>query len=608
MLTPDFIQSVKSPTTPNGGTTQSQPMDDASFAKWSQPSQSNQSDTRNVVQKIGGAFADPLIKEAVRAGQAVGDVALEGANKLSSGAVDKFYQEHFGHTLQQGINQANSVPTKVPVVGTTVPPVNEDTPESMAGRALGTVALAAPGAASGGAELMAGNAMEQNKGAGEVTLDAIGGALGGKILEGAIGYASPYVTKAIEKFGQPLVDKLAEYVPKAAQDAFSKMAEKITSMTPSTEGKIMSEVASNTINKVNEGVNNIVEKPFQVMGNGVNAVKNTVAKMLPNSEGIMNRVARLTPTDANAFSKLSGMTQGEYLAKTGNFGAPDTIIKNEAQKFINSLNSVDTEMAKLPGVYESEPLKTMADELVARENRVSSSGAPSPDLAKVTELKNKLDSGGITMQETNDLKRIYERNVKLDFQRQNLPEQTARATNIDSAVRKWQFKTAKDLGLKNLPEMNKQTQISKFIIDKLGKQLVGKGGNDAMGLTDWIILAGHDPSSVGAFLTKKFFSSPGVQAKIASMISKEPSLNPIEAESSITPENINRRVNPQGFKALPEGNGGAQVQNNVPIKANAPFSAEAPAQRINRQIPVDTSVKLEGKGKNPIHLGSSKSK
>src|SRR3990167_9297578 len=64
------------------------------------------------------------------------------------------------------------------------------------------------------------------------------------------------------------------------------------------------------------------------------------------SAGIMNRVARLKPTDEVKFSKLSGKTPGEYLQETGNFGAPDKIIKTESAKFLESKNMVDVEMAK----------------------------------------------------------------------------------------------------------------------------------------------------------------------------------------------------------------------------------------------------------------------
>jgi hypothetical protein len=402
------------------------------------------------------------------------------------------------------------------------------------------------------------------------------------------GYANAFLdaVKSIPDSLSPALTQYADQIDKARQSFENHPVNELLGYLGlkqlATNPKGTAESVKQGFGSTKELITNPVASLKDIKNQAGQIISPIVNKITPESGSIMNRVARLTPTDATKFEKLSGMSHGDYLANSGNFGAPDTIIKNESIKFVNSLNSVDTAMAKLPGVYESAPLKTMADELVARENRVSSKGAPSPDLAKATELKNKLDSGGITMFETNELKRIYERNVKLDFQRQNLPEQTARASNIDSAVRSWQFKTAGELGLENLPELNKQTQISKFIIDKLGKQLVGKTGNDAMNLTDWIILAGHSPESVGAFLTKKFFSSKTVQAKIASIISKEPTINPIKAQSSVTPENINRQINPQGMKALPAGTN-PTIQNKVPINVGGKSTMESRAGKVFNQ-------------------------
>lgn len=260
---------------------------------------------------------------------------------------------------------------------------------------------------------------------------------------------------------------------------------------------------------------------------GVSKLPSLVKGLTPTAEGIMNRVARLTPNQASQFEKIAGETHGNYLQRTGNFGTPEQIIKNESSKFANSLNEVDTALSQIPGNYKNENVTTALKDLSDRETRI---GVPNEETARIKQLSEKNDSQGLTMSEINEVKRSYERNVKLDFAKQNLPEGVARATRVDNALRNWQFKTASDQGLKNLPQLNKQTQISKFIVDKLGKQLTGKTGNEALNLTDWIILSRGDPTAVAELLVKKGFSSKTVQSKIASVLADKPSSPPIKAQ------------------------------------------------------------------------------
>lgn len=256
----------------------------------------------------------------------------------------------------------------------------------------------------------------------------------------------------------------------------------------------------------------------------------------PKPEEIMNRVARLTPSDARKFETLAGKSHGQYLKETGNFGTPDEIVKREAEKFVQSMNEADNALASLPGEYKSPSIDIAASELVDKAKRVSAPGVESPILARATELQNKANTTGLTMSEVNELKRLYEKNVKLGYNKLMNADAVERATNIDNALRNWQFGKAKELGFSNLDEINKQTQLSKFMVDKLGNQILGKSGNNAMGLTDWIMVSGGDPTAIGGLLVKKFFSSEKVQSKIAKMLTKE-------APSELKTATVNKPIN-----------------------------------------------------------------
>ena len=258
--------------------------------------------------------------------------------------------------------------------------------------------------------------------------------------------------------------------------------------------------------------------------------KEGVKGLLPKPEDIMNRVARLTPNQANEFKNLSGgISHGEYLSKTGNFGKPEQIIENEATKFTNSLKEVDSALAQLPGTHKSSALSSILDDLIEREIKI---GVPSQETALIGRFASKNKGIGLDMSEINQIKRIYERTVKLGYQREQNAIGIARSTRLDNSLRNWQFKKAEELGLKNLPQLNKQTQLSKFIVDKLGDQVGGKTGNNAITLTDWIILSGGDPTAISAFFAKKFFGNKGIQAGIAKKLAGNP-VGAITAEQDI---------------------------------------------------------------------------
>ena len=160
-------------------------------------------------------------------------------------------------------------------------------------------------------------------------------------------------------------------------------------------------------------------------------------------------------------------------------------------------------------------------------------------------------------------------------------------------MRNWQFNQAEQLGLKNLPELNKQTQISRDLINSLGKQVTGKTGNDLLGLTDWIILAHGDPTAIAGFLTKKGFSNKAVQSGVAKLLAKSPSIAEKTAELAPTATNIERQVSPTGAKLLSAPKEGAlKSQNLVPIQGNPTSSIEPQAQQVRRQIQLDKTPLL----------------
>lgn len=274
---------------------------------------------------------------------------------------------------------------------------------------------------------------------------------------------------------------------------------------------------------------NATGKAIESLGVGAGKV---AEKVLPTSEGIMQRVARIPKSRQQLFEKVSGgESVGKYLEKRGLFDAPDELVPKLYERFAQSRASADEGLARLPGTYKDATIGNALSQLLTREKAVSLAGVPSKDLNQVQQLVAKYRRGGLSMSEINDVKRLFERNVKLDYQKTlgMQPEKIAQATNLDTKLREWQFAKAKELGFKELADINKETQLARQLADDLGKEIAGTAGNNALGLTDAILVSGGDPASIAMLITKKTAGSKAVQAKIARLLSKssKPSIPPV---------------------------------------------------------------------------------
>lgn len=478
---------------------------------------------------------DGIIKSLVKAPATILARPFQAAAALggvSDEAIDRFSKEKLGGFV---------APT----------PDNFSDVKKDVGRGVQTVAFGMPGLASGGAAFGLGASLEQgNKFLSKDSAIQAGiGAVGGKVLGAA--------AKPVLNLAGKAVSKVA---PQALKDVASQGAKAVEEFAANRQ--ILPRAASKAINTGAQVAETIANKPFEIAGKGAKAV-------LPKPKNIMNRVARLTPTDAAKFEMMTGKSHGQYLTETGNFGKPEKIVENEYKKFIASKQSADDALGTLPGIYQDKSVKTAIDELIARENRIGFGGG---DAGRIQTLANKYENGGLNMKEINEVKRLFERNNKLDYLRGNVPEGIEKSNRIDNAIRNWQFRKADALGLKNLPELNKQTQASKFIVDKLGKQIAGRVGNEAITITDWILLSGGDPTAVAGLFAKKFFGNKTVQSKIAKSLAPKPNIGLVKPKYGSS----------EGF-LLPAPKKGAQPFSTLPMGSpRSPTSFEAPAQKINR--------------------------
>ncbi len=340
---------------------------------------------------------------------------------------------------------------------------------------------------------------------------------------------APGIKQASEYVGSKLaettpIQKFAEWSqkhPEAAKDiqnvldisglfgggASAKPLAKAVEEAGSKALKTVGETAQKAVSNIPGSVGELGQKVARATGNA--------------PESIMTRIARLNPTEEVAFTKVAGKSPGQYLVDTGNFGDPESILSKEAQKFSTSKSSVDEALAQLPGEFQYGPVADGLLELVKKGKKVATQNVPAEFADRAEQLLKKHQLQGLNMSEINEAKRLIEKELKLGYNKALNPDAVQKATNIDSAIRKWQVEKADYLGFKNIRELNKQTQISKFLIDKLGNKVVGQQALNNIGLTDWIVLSGGDPASIGIFLAKKFFSQKSVQARIAKLLNNK---------------------------------------------------------------------------------------
>ncbi len=238
-------------------------------------------------------------------------------------------------------------------------------------------------------------------------------------------------------------------------------------------------------------------------------------------EKIMQRVARVNALDQEKFAKTAKESIGEYLVKRGIYGKDDDIVNQLAKRFSESKSVADDAIGKLQGNWKNGAVDDALADLAEREARVSSKNVPSRDLSRVTALTQKHNTKGLTMSEINEVKRLYERNVKLGYLKERNTDMVARSTGIDDAIRTWQFSQADKLGLKNLQEINKETQLARMLGDALLKKNARSGGNNAFGLTDAILISGGDPQAISMLIAKKTFGDKAVQSAIAKKLAPD---------------------------------------------------------------------------------------
>ena len=239
-------------------------------------------------------------------------------------------------------------------------------------------------------------------------------------------------------------------------------------------------------------------------------------------ESIMQRVARVSKGKQTAFEERAGSSVGKYLVERDIFGTPDEIVDQLYKRMGESMGKVDTALANIKGTYKDASLLRALRELSEREKKVGGYGTKSPDTARITELAKKHSNEGLTLSEANEVKRLYERGVKLDYLRDNVASGVEASNRVDSAMREFIFKKASEKGASDIQLLNKETSLAKQLLDDIGAEYAGQAGNNAISLSDTIFLAEAtgNPVAAAGFIAKKLAGSKQAMSAVAKLLSK----------------------------------------------------------------------------------------
>lgn len=182
----------------------------------------------------------------------------QAIKKAKSEGKDTSHSEEILHMMLQESGGGAVAGTDLAKI---IPSVNKST-EQILGEATGVLGDAFVGSGNlnallGGATLGATHGMQNNESAGGVVGSALKGALTGKILEYGFRAASPYIQRAVEKYGSPILDEISNYIPEAAKDAYATLAEKADAS--------LSKVGGNTGSEFLDKANKFVNKPFSAI-------------------------------------------------------------------------------------------------------------------------------------------------------------------------------------------------------------------------------------------------------------------------------------------------------------------------------------------------------
>ncbi len=274
----------------------------------------------------------------------------------------------------------------------------------------------------------------------------------------------------------------------------------------------------------------VIKQGAEVVGGvtreGVDALGNMAKAVVPDttglSESLIANVNRINPIKRQEFKLQQGVSEEEWLRTRGIIGTREKTVTQLVNNYKAIKQNVDEAIDKIPGTYRDDRVTKVAEDSLEFAKNVES-----PEISRINELTQKAKGIGLTTSEINEIKRFYERNIKVGYLKD--PTKTAeavqKATNRDASIREFLFEVADKNGFTNLRQLNKEIQANRFLADEIAGKMEGQNANNLMSLTDWIVASPavvSDPSFIAGFIGKKLVSTESVRAFAAKVLAGFP--------------------------------------------------------------------------------------
>lgn len=220
----------------------------------------------------------------------------------------------------------------------------------------------------------------------------------------------------------------------------------------------------------------------------------------------VQNINRMTKKQQEKFVDIAWEDQWEFMNKRKLKNIDDL-----AEHLTNNLKQVDEAMETIEWRFKSKALDNVVEDVVKY-----ATDTEDPTLKRLQELYNKNKEWWLEMDEINEIKRYYERTNIFDYLKSKQSKKARKSTNRDTALREWQYKMAEESWLDNLPELNKETQLTKYLLDNASWWQNGIKWNNDISLTDWIVAAwwGLSPQSIASLVGKQVYQSSWFQNKL----------------------------------------------------------------------------------------------
>lgn len=191
---------------------------------------------------------------------------------------------------------------------------------------------------------------------------------------------------------------------------------------------------------------------------------------------------------------MAGQRAGKFLADRKITGDAESNVAKLYDNFTKSKSEADKWLDAIQKTYKTSEVPPAFNDMLGELEKRFTYTKDNANLAKVKEFKTKLENWTLSHNDINWTKRLYEQKVKVNYIKDQNSLEVERATNIDNDVRSWQFDEADKLGFSNLRDINKETQLNRYLADNIWDKIARQAGLNNISLTDWII-AGQVPAT-----------------------------------------------------------------------------------------------------------------